>query len=112
MDTQSFIIKDDFLNTALNAYIDTFPRETNLTAFLEKQHLTSHTNSIKQTLDKLLNHVSDYLYAQTNGVAWNNAFELQLFQHLKAQFSWLTTHGFASVIQYATWLCWHEGLNA
>jgi len=100
------------LNAALCAYIHTIPNAERLRKFIWSIGLGSHEAGIQKEMRSLVQATDDFLWAQTDGIVWNNAFEEQQFQHLREGFPWLGNEGFSAVLSYSGWLCLHEGLNA
>jgi len=100
------------LNQAIGEYITTFPNEARLNVFLAGKYSEQIQAEIKIELSAAVRTTEELLWAQSPGVSWSNAFEQQLFSHIKSKHSWLEQQGFISLLGFSKWLCWHEGLNA
>ena len=101
-----------FLNDALRAYINTFPREDNLKSFLQDKDMVSQLCLIKEKLDASVKAAEDCLYGEKDGVTWDQQFEEKLFRQIKLTCPWLSYDGYGSLKSFSGWLCWHEGLEA
>lgn len=100
------------LCSSLTAYVVTFPSSPRLASYLVEQGLAEHRDSIQATLDAAIKDTDDYLWKQEGGIRWNSSFEDAMFVHLEGRHPWLVRKAFKSLVAYARWLCWHEGLNA
>ncbi|EMJ4936279.1 hypothetical protein [Pseudomonas aeruginosa] len=100
------------LNQALGEYIQTFPNESRLNAYLASNPSSQSHAEIKSELSAVVKTTEEFLWAQPSGVSWSGAFEDQLFTHIRSRHSWLERQAFSTLLGFSKWLCWHEGLNA
>jgi hypothetical protein len=100
------------LCSSLSAYVVTFPSTPRLSSYLVEHGLAEHGETIQATLDAAIKDTDDFLWTQEGGVSWDSRFEDAMFYHLEGRHPWLGRKAFKSLIAYARWLCWHEGLNA
>ena len=100
---------DAFRNSAVAAWIRTFPAEERLKRYL--QHLPSDLrDDVEQSARDIFAPADGYL----DEVAKNGDVDLESFYpaleaHLSARFPWMTATAFDPLRSYTGWYSWHEG---
>jgi hypothetical protein len=105
-------LSDSFLNQAMCAYVETFSNRKRLVEFMERADMLDRLPIVEASLKRALKETEDFLWAQKDGVRWNETFERELYCHVRQCCPWLDEEGFAPLRSFSGWLCWHEGLNA
>jgi hypothetical protein len=102
----------EVFNEALSAYVHTFPQRERLLAYISNHQQQERAADIEASVTVAVKDTEDYVYAQSDGVRWSDEFEEALFNHVSQRSPWLSRSAFRSLVGFAGWLCWHEGLNA
>ncbi|MDO9405467.1 MAG: hypothetical protein Q7T87_15640 [Polaromonas sp.] len=118
---QAFRISDRILNQALQAWLQPFPEDGQLNAWLattygddldRTQQKEVEVEAVRDAMKAVIRATEDVLWAEPGGVDWSGDFESRLRRQLTAAFPWLDDTSFGKLVQFSQWLCWHEGLNA
>lgn len=99
------------LNKAFKAYVKTFDRLDKLQCFIAAHDLVDKEEDIINELNSLLSCIWDFLCEYPYEISWDKSFEQELKEHVVSRFTWLEKTSFKRVLAYASWICWHEGLN-
>jgi hypothetical protein len=104
--------RPDFTNSALCAYVATFPGSDRLMAHLTQVGAARHFNQLKATFDDALDAGFRYVTADPLRVDWNSAeFRREMEAHLLSRYSWLRSTGLGSIRSYCMYLCWKDGYD-
>jgi len=99
------------LNTALSAYVATFPSAARLRAHLEAAGLTAHAAQFELELKAAVAAAEDFIYAAAGRGKWDAAFNERFFQAVAARHPWLSRDAFRSLGSFGQYLNWHDGLG-
>ncbi len=102
----------DTLRSALSAYVQTFPVRDRLDAFIRTMGLEKESAEIVQEIEALMKTAEDHLWDYPGGVPWTENFKEDYIQLLLERHPWIDQACIDTILSFACWICWHEGLNA
>lgn len=96
-------------NAAVQAWINTFPVEDRLAAFLSTLP-ESVKREVEQSARAIYASADGYLHAEAErGVLDMDRFDQALRGHLLSQFYWVNESTLNTLHSYTNWMSWHEG---
>jgi hypothetical protein len=102
----------DTLRAALRAYVHTFPVRDRLDAFIRANGSGRQSDEIIKEMDAIMKTAEDHLWNYPGGVPWTEDFKADYIKLLRERHPWIDQPCIDTILSFAGWICWHEGLNA